>query len=159
MEAWSTPQNILSLALLLVTLAYTITSVLTWLESKATRKQKNAPNIIAYLRSNASHDTLYVCVKNIGEGCATHVRAIPTIDYAIFGRDKHLRDFSLFSDGINVFPPQFELIFPLNSWSNIRNEDNPSIKLDVHYKDLSGHSYYHHYCLIFEQLVTNEGKP
>lgn len=29
MEAWTTPQNILSLVLVLVTLAYTITSVLT----------------------------------------------------------------------------------------------------------------------------------
>ena len=35
--------------------------------------QKNEPNIIVYLRSNVSHDTLYVCVKNIGDGCARSV--------------------------------------------------------------------------------------
>ena len=45
MEAWTTPQNILSFVLVLVTLAYTITSILTWLESRATRMQKNEPNI------------------------------------------------------------------------------------------------------------------
>lgn len=112
MEAWTTPQNILSLVLVLVTLAYTITSILTWLESRATRMQKNEPNIIVYLRSNVSHDTLYVCVKNIGDGCARSVKVIPVKDYSLFGKDLKLCNFSLFSEGINVFPPQFEMSFP-----------------------------------------------
>lgn len=90
MEAWTTPQNILSLVLVLVTLAYTITSVLTWLESRTTRMQKNEPNIIVYLRSNVSHDTLYVCVKNIGDGCARSVKVIPVKDYSLFGKDLKL---------------------------------------------------------------------
>lgn len=103
METWTTPQNILSFALVLVTLAYTITSVLTWLESRATRKQKNEPNIIVYLRSNVSHDTLYVCVKNIGEGCARNVKVIPIKDYSLFGKDLKLGNFSLFLKELMYF--------------------------------------------------------
>lgn len=139
MEAWTTPQNILSLVLVLVTLAYTITSILTWLESRATRMQKNEPNIIVYLRSNVSHDTLYVCVKNIGDGCARSVKVIPVKDYSLFGKDLKLCNFSLFSEGINVFPPKFEMSFPLDSWSDINLKNDPLVQFTVCYSDLQGH--------------------
>lgn len=154
MEAWTTPQNILSFVLVLVTLAYTITSILTWLESRATRIQKNEPNIIVYLRSNVSHDTLYVCVKNIGDGCARSVKVIPVKDYSLFGKDLKLCNFSLFSEGINVFPPQFEMTFPLDSWSDINLENDPLVQFTVCYADLQGHVKQNHFKLPFRQLKT-----
>ena len=154
MEAWTTPQNILSFVLVLVTLAYTITSILTWLESRATRMQKNEPNIIVYLRSNVSHDTLYVCVKNIGDGCARSVKVIPVRDYSLFGKDLKLCNFSLFSEGINVFPPQFEMSFPLDSWSDINLGNDPFVQFIVCYADLQGHVKQNHFKLPFRQLKT-----
>ena len=159
MEAWTTPQNILSLVLVLVTLAYTITSILTWLESRATRKQKNEPNIIVYLRSNVSHDTLYVCVKNIGEGCARSVKVIPVKDYSLFGKDLKLCNFSLFSEGINVFPPKFEMSFPLDSWSDINLKNDPLVQFTVCYSDLQGHVKQNHFKLPFRQLKTLYSTP
>lgn len=159
MESWTTPQNILSIALVLVTLAYTITSILTWLESRATRKQKNEPNIIVYLRSNVSHDTLYVCVKNIGEGCARSVKVIPVKDYSLFGKDLKLCDFSLFSEGINVFPPQFEMSFPLDSWSEVKLGNKPFVQFEVSYADLKGHIKQNQFILPFKQLKTLYSTP
>jgi hypothetical protein len=101
-----------------------------------------------------------VCVKNIGEGCATHVRVIPTIDYAIFGRDKHLSDFALFSERVNIIPPQYELTYPLNTWLNIQAEVAPCIELDIHYDDLSGaNSKYQHFILPFHQITTIYSTP
>lgn len=159
MEAWTTPQNILSFVLVLVTLAYTITSILTWLESRATRMQKNEPNIIVYLRSNVSHDTLYVCVKNIGDGCARSVKVIPVKDYSLFGKDLKLCNFSLFSEGINVFPPQFEMSFPLDSWSDINLKNDPFVQFTVCYLDLQGHVKQNHFKLPFRQLKTLYSTP
>lgn len=159
MEAWTTPQNILSFVLVLVTLAYTITSILTWLESRATRMQKNEPNIIVYLRSNVSHDTLYVCVKNIGEGCARNVKVIPIKDYSLFGKDLKLGNFSLFSEGVNVFPPQFEMIFPLDSWSNVNLEKDPYVQFTVFYTDLQDLVKQNNFKLPFRQLKTLYSTP
>lgn len=159
MEAWTTPQNILSFVLVLVTLAYTITSVLTWLESRATRMQKNEPNIIVYLRSNVSHDTLYICVKNIGDGCARNVKVIPVQDYSLFGKDLKLGDFSLFSEGVNVFPPQFEMIFPLDSWSGINLENDPFVQFVVCCTDLKGHVKQNQFRLPFRQLKSLYSTP
>ena len=88
------------------------------------------------MRSNVSHDTLYVCVKNIGEGCARNVKVIPIKDYSLFGKDLKLGNFSLFSEGVNVFPPQFEMIFPLDSWSDVNLEKDPYVQFTVFYTDL-----------------------
>lgn len=159
MDSWQTPQNILSIVLIIVTLAYTITSVLMLLESRATRKQKNAPNIIVYLRSNISHDALYVCIKNIGEGCARNVRVVPIHDYNLFGKELKLNNFSLFSEGVNVFPPQFEMTFPLDTWQKIKLQDNPYVEFYVSFSDLNGNESQTIFSLPFKQLKTLYSTP
>lgn len=121
--------------------------------------QKNEPNIIVYLRSNVSHDTLYVCVKNIGDGCARSVKVIPVKDYSLFGKDLKLCNFSLFSEGINVFPPQFEMSFPLDSWSDINLKNDPFVQFTVYYSDLQGHVKQNHFKLPFRQLKTLYSTP
>lgn len=153
MNDWTTPQNILSIVLIIVTLAYTVTSVLSWLETRAARLQKNAPNMIAYLKSNVSHEMLYVCIKNIGEGCATNVRIIPSTDYHLLDGCLQLKDFPLFSEGVNIFPPQYEMIFPLNSWVAMRNE-NPIREFNAFYSDLEGKERSRHFTLPFKQIAT-----
>lgn len=158
-EIWMTPQNILSIVLILVTFAYTITSVLTWLESRAIRKLKNTPNVIVYLKSSVSHDTLYVCVKNIGEGCAKDVRIIPTVDYALFGGKKNFREFSLFSDGVSLFPPQYEMNYAIGFWKNINMDENPMVAFDAYYLDMSGHQITQSFTLPFKQMHTIYSTP
>lgn len=135
-ELWLTPQNILSFALLMVTFAYTITSILTWMESRAVRKQKTTPQVIAFLKSNVSHDTLYLHIKNIGEGCARNVRAIPIQDYHIFDKEKQLSDFPLFSSGVNIFPPGYEISIPLQWWEKIAKQTDPAVTIQMEYTGL-----------------------
>lgn len=157
---WLTPQNILSFVLVLVTLAYTITSIFTWLESRAVRKQKTTPLVVAFLKSNAGHDTLYLHIKNIGEGCARNVRAIPIQDYHIFDKDKQLSDFPLFSSGVNIFPPGFELTIPLNSWDDIVKQTDPAVTIQMEYTGLSdAKRITETFHLPFKQIVTIYSTP
>ncbi len=159
-DIWLTPQNILSFALLLVTLAYTLTSILTWLESRAVRKQKTAPLIIAFLKSNVSHDTLYLHIKNIGEGCARDVRAIPTQDYKIFGKDKHLSDFPLFSTGVNIFPPSYEITITLGFWKDIIKQTDPAVIIQLEYTGLRDDKQVTElFHLPFKQIATIYSTP
>lgn len=72
----------------------------------------------------------------------------------MFGKDLKLCNFSLFSEGINVFPPQFEMSFPLDSWSDINLENDPLVQFSVCYADLQGHVKQNHFKLPFRQLKT-----
>jgi hypothetical protein len=56
-----------------------------WFESKATRRQKVTPFIIAYLKITDDHNMLCVHIKNIGEGCAKDVEAKLIKDFNQFG--------------------------------------------------------------------------
>ena len=70
-----------------------------------------------------------------------------------------LGDFSLFSEGVNVFPPQFEMIFPLDSWSNANLEKDPFVQFTVYYTDLRGHVKQNPFKLPFRQLKTLYSTP
>lgn len=159
-EFWLTPQNILSFALLMVTFAYTITSILTWMESRAVRKQKTGPLVIAFLKSNVSHDTLYLHIKNIGEGCARNVRAIPTQDYKIFGKDKQLSYFPLFSTGVNIFPPSYEITIPLGFWDEIIKQTDPAVTIQLEYTGQRDNKQItENFHLPFKQIATIYSTP
>ena len=74
-----------------------------------------------------------VVITGAGSGLGREaVKVIPIKDYSLFGKDLKLGNFSLFSEGINVFPPQFEMSFPLDSWSdiNLENDRNKLKELD-----------------------------
>lgn len=76
---------ILSTVLAFATVCYTIINLMMWLESRATRKQKITPQVIAYLKTTEDHLTLCVHIKNIGEGCARNVQVRVLKDYNQFG--------------------------------------------------------------------------
>lgn len=141
---WLNPQNILSFALALLTLAYTISSFLVWSESRKQRKQKSQPIIIPYLRSSSDHSALMLHVKNIGEGCARSVRAVLIHDVPLFRTSKMLGSKELFKGGITMFPPQFELKYPIYWWVDFESEEDKDglyVELYLEYEDLDGNNY------------------
>lgn len=64
----------LSIVLAASTVCYTIINLMMWFESRATRKQKILPFIVAYLQSTDNHNVEVLHIKNIGEGYAKDVR-------------------------------------------------------------------------------------
>ena len=60
-------QDSISLALLAATSLYTIVTIMMWLESRKTRLQKVAPEIIAYLKTSEDHNVVMLVIENIGE--------------------------------------------------------------------------------------------
>lgn len=60
----------LALVVAICTAFYTVINLLMWFESRATRKQKITPSIIAYLKTQDDHNVICLYIKNIGEGCA-----------------------------------------------------------------------------------------
>lgn len=133
---------ILSLIVALATVTYTIVNYYMYKESKATRLQKGEPIIVAFLKSTSSHSALGLYVKNIGEGCAKNVVVHVLKDYHLFGKDDKLQDFRLFNDGVSMYPPQYELNYLLDSWTNIRDYHiNDYIELSIEYDGLDGRHY------------------
>ena len=72
---------ILSAVLVIVTAVYTWINWKILQESIATRRQKNSPNIVPYLKSSDNHEALFLYVKNMGEGCAKDVKIKVIKDY------------------------------------------------------------------------------
>lgn len=65
----------------------------------------------------------------------------------------------MFSEGVNVFPPQFEISFPLDSWSDVNLEKDPFVQFTVCYADLQGHVKQTSFKLPFRQLKTIYSTP
>lgn len=56
---------VLSTVLAVSTVAYTAINLMLWFESRATRKQKIEPLIVAFLKSTESNKVLALHIKNI----------------------------------------------------------------------------------------------
>ena len=153
---------ILSTVLAIATVCYTIINLMMWVESKATRKQRITPQIIAYLKTTEDHLTLCVHIKNIGEGCAKDVKIKILKDYNQFGKEQYpLSNLMFFKNGANIYPPQYELKFYIDSLKIIDyDSDNSYIELEVSYKDIDNKLYKETYRLPFNQVVgTNFSNP
>lgn len=95
---------ILSMVLAIATVFYTIINLMMWFESKATRKQKITPQVIAFLKTTEDHSMLCIHVKNIGEGCARNVQVKIQKDYGQFGKEQYpLSNLMFFKNGANIF--------------------------------------------------------
>ena len=141
---------VLSTVLAIATVFYTIINLMMWVESRATRKQKITPQVVAYLKTTEDHLTLCVHIKNIGEGCNQ------------FGKEQYpLSNLMFFKNGASIFPPQYELKFYIDSIKNIDYESNNSyIKLEVLCQDIDNKHYKEVYQLPFNQIVgTNYSNP
>ena len=145
-----------------------VTAVYTWInwkilqESIATRRQKNSPNIVPYLKSSDNHEALFLYIKNMGEGCAKDVKIKVFKDYNRFcGKELLLSQLNIFNEGVNIFPSGYELHYGLNWWKDIVNKGTDDyIELEVKFKDLNDHKYGpYRYNLKFSQIQSTYLTP
>lgn len=158
---WNDPQIILSTVVAIATVFYTGVNVMMWYESRKTRKQETTPNIIAFLQSTANKEVLALHIKNIGKGCAKNVKAKIVKDYHIFEKEETLSYFKMFSEGVNIYPPNYELHFYLDFWNTIRKECcDGYVELELEYSDMEGKIYRNNvFKLPFIQIASNYSTP
>jgi hypothetical protein len=153
---------ILSIVLAGATVFYTIINLMMWFESRATRRQKNTPMIIAFLKVTEDHNTLSVHLKNVGEGYAKDVTIKVLKDYNQFKKDNlPLSSCFAFKNGVNIFPSGYELKYYLDSMGDIDYAlDDSCIELQIDYKDLRGRKYSNNmFRLPFNQVAGNYSVP
>lgn len=145
---------ILSVVLATSTVIYTIITLMTWYESNATRKQKVTPLLIAYLKPTENHMNLALHIKNIGEGYAKDVNVKMIKDYNQFDKSNlPLSDIGIVKNGLNVFPPQYELRYYIHSMTNLDvDEEREILEIEISYKDQKGKKYTNSYRLPFNQM-------
>ena len=154
-----TIQLILSIVLAVATVLYTIINLMMWFESRATRRQKISPLVIAYLESTASKDILCLFIKNVGEGCAKNVHVNVIKDHNCLGKDEWpLSNFPLFNEGVNVFPSGYQLHYYIDYWESIKKDDY--IELEIIYSDTNGRNKQtKSFVLKFNQIMSNYSTP
>lgn len=158
----ATIQLILSIVLAAATVAYTIINLMMWFESRATRRQKLMPLVIAYLESTASKSILCLYIKNVGEGCAKNVRVNVINDHYCLGKeDWPLSKFPLFVEGVNVFPSGYKLHYYIDYWDSIRKSGiDDYIELEISYSDVNGRNKKRNtFVLKFNQIISNYSTP
>lgn len=153
---------ILSTVIAASTVIYTVTSLFLWMESRATRKQKLTPMMVAYLKTSENHTTLELRIKNIGEGVARNLSIKTLQDYERLGKnDLLLSDVGVIKNGFNAFPPEYELVFYLGTWTEIYERDKDgSIKLEFSYKSSDKREFSEIFELPFKQIFgQNYSEP
>ena len=146
----------LSCVLVACTIAYTAINACMLIESFKLRKIKSMPLIIAYLKSTEDQKALRLYIKNIGEGVAKNVKIKITGDYSRFGLEQHmLSDLGIMKYGLNILPPQEQLMYFINSWINIgknENLENERIEMSIGYAGIDGKKYNSTYNLLPVQV-------
>ena len=145
---------ILSIVLAVATVCYTIINLMMWFESRATRKQKISPFIVAYLQSTDSHMVEVLHIKNIGEGFARNVHFKVIKDYERMGQENLLlSECGAIKRGISSFPPQYEVTYYIESWSNIGKGIDDYIELEITYERMDGKAFCDRYRLPLNELT------
>ena len=131
---------ILSIVLAGATVCYTIINLMMWFESRATRRQKISPFIVAYLQSTDSHMVEVLHIKNIGEGYAKNVRFKVIKDYKRLGKDNLLlSECGAIKRGVSSFPPQYEITYYIENWCDIGDKNICDyIELEISYERMDG---------------------
>lgn len=153
---------ILSIVLAASTVLYTIINYMLWRESRATRRQKITPLIIAYLKPTENCQVLALHIKNIGEGLAKNVKIEVMKEYNRFGKDNLLlSDIGIIKNGFNNFPPLYELRYYIHSMKELNSEDNKNrIEIEISYESTDKKKYKDTYKLPFNQIIDqNHSKP
>ncbi len=153
---------ILSIVVAVSTVIYTTINYLMLVESIRQRKQKTEPHIIAYLKSTEDHKVLALHIKNIGNGVGINVRIKTIKSYDQFKDSKQpLTDLGIFKNGLNVFPPGYELKFYLDAMQDIDyNNEHSLVEFEVACERRNGREIVYHYKLPFNQLTgQNYSEP
>lgn len=147
-------ENILSIVIAASTVIYTVTSLMLWVESRETRKQKITPNLIAYLKSAENHIMLELRIKNIGEGIAKNIQVKVIQDYNRMGKNNLLLSkIGIVENGLNHFPPQYELKYYIGSMTDIYQKDkNGFIELEISYTSSDNRKFSENFKLPFKSL-------
>lgn len=130
---------IFSGVLALVTILYTVATILMYKESKKTRLQKTTPCIIPFLKSSADHQSVFLYVQNVGEGTAKNVKVTINKGYEKSIKSLNLEGYKLFREGVAIYPPQYELHFLIDTWDNIEKTDY--IELSIDYEGLNNRKF------------------
>lgn len=146
---------VLSIVLAGSTVCYTIINLMMWFESRATRKQKISPFIVAYLQSTDSHLVEVLHISNIGEGYAKNVRFKVIKDYKRLGKDNLLlSECGAIKRGISSFPPQYEITYYIENWCDIGDKNICDyIELEISYERMDGKSLSSKYRLPLNELT------
>lgn len=137
------------------------TAVYAWInykqlkESQAARKQKTTPFIVAFLKAADNHNSLSLYIKNIGEGLAKNVRIKIINDYYIVGKKElPLSSLNIVKNGINIFPPQYEIVNNIDFMENLfPDKEENIISLNIIYEGDNGKVYNQIYDLPFNQYI------
>ena len=126
-----------------------------WYESRATKKQKIAPLIVAFLKSTESNKVLTLHMKNIGEGLAKNVKTKIIKDYKRFGKDDMLlSNDGIFKNGFNNFPPQYEFSYFLQVIKDLKSESGTvGIEIEISYENSEKDKFKNIYILPFNQVL------
>jgi len=145
---------VLSMVIAGCTVLYTFINLMMWCESRATRKQKYDPLIIAYLKSTEDHSILTLIIKNIGEGYAKDVNIKILKDYNQFDKKNFpISNIGIVKNGLNIFPPQYKLTFYINLMTELeKTEKNKSIELEILYKNKYNKKIKNKFILQFNQI-------
>ncbi|GET24278.1 hypothetical protein [Prolixibacter sp. NT017] len=145
---------ILSTVIAASTVIYTATSLMLWIESRASRKQKLTPMMVAYLKTTENHSILKLCIKNIGEGVAKDLSIKALQDYERLGKSHLLlSEIGVIKNGFNTFPPQYELKFYLGRLTEIYKKDQDGfVRLEFSYKSSDDRKFKEIFELPFKQI-------
>lgn len=154
------PEIILSSVVALSTVLYTIINLLMWVESRATRRQKLLPYIIAYVKFTEDHNALCLYIENVGEGAARDVRLTAITDYYRYGKAGHpLSECNQFQNGINILPSKEKVNLILN-WASSSDLNKQSIEIKVEYRDINSKNLESKsYNLLFNQIGNHYLTP
>lgn len=146
--------NFLAVIVAISTMIYTVITALMLIENRRSRLQKIEPLIICYLKSSEDSSSISIIVKNIGEGLAKNVKAVLIKDYFRYGQEtRPLSQHGIFVDGLRVFPPNYELKYILDLWSNITPlTPDHCIELKIEYFRADNKKRTATYCLNFKEI-------
>ena len=153
---------ILSIVLAISTVFYTIINLMMWFESRASRKLKITPLLIAYLDYTEDHSVLCLYIKNIGEGCAKNVKAKVIKDYNRYGKETYpLSNCYIFKNGFNLFPPLYQIKYYISNPSEIDFSSGDSyIEIELEYNDIyDNKAEVQKFNLAFNQIIDNYSNP
>jgi len=138
-------------------------------ESQETRKFYITPSIVASLHlAETSKNIILLKLKNIGLGYAQNVSIQILNDYE-WVKGRPLKERGIFKRGIQSFPPNYELIYPLVILEPEKSNpisDNDYVEFIINFQNILKNHYSNTYKLkfseVFDQVSTkppldNEG--
>lgn len=126
-------------------------------ESRETRKFQETPFLAASIQfAETTKNVIQLKIKNIGLGYAQNVEFIILKDYE-WVKDKPLKERGAFKNGVQSFPPNYELTYTLAIFQP--GQDKPLseedyVELTINYKNIHNNSFSNNYRLKFNEIYS-----